>query len=201
MRATTRSLWTSSLAQRGYNTCIRIPPGLRGAGRNPGYRTLVIVLRSASARGDKSGCSRSVPGPTRERAHSTKKRPTSFPTPASRYAANPFTSPLLVRFIPRGRAKTDGKLESILDRAPCSYLKRAIPRLTMVICGTVTEGRMQLSDQRLNDILSRLQQGQDVFTVSREEWMSIAMELRQLRLRTSSQSRTATALQSATRSS
>jgi hypothetical protein len=60
---------------------------------------------------------------------------------------------------------------------------------------------MQLSDQRLDDILSRLQQGQDVSTVSREEWMSIAMELRQLRLRTSSQSRTATALQSAKRSS
>jgi len=60
---------------------------------------------------------------------------------------------------------------------------------------------MQLSDQRLDDILSRLQQGQDVSTVSREEWMSIAMELRQLRLRTSSESRTATALQSATKSS
>ncbi len=60
---------------------------------------------------------------------------------------------------------------------------------------------MQLSDQRLDDILSRLQQGQDVSTVSREEWMSIAMELRQLRLRTSSQSRTATALQRATKSS
>ena len=60
---------------------------------------------------------------------------------------------------------------------------------------------MQLSEQRLNDILSRLQQAEDISTVSREEWMSMAMELRQLRLRTSSQSRTATALHSGARSS
>jgi hypothetical protein len=60
---------------------------------------------------------------------------------------------------------------------------------------------MQLSEQRLNDILSRLQQAEDLSAVSREEWMSMAMELRQLRLRTSSQSRTATALQGGTRSS
>jgi hypothetical protein len=63
------------------------------------------------------------------------------------------------------------------------------------------EGRMQLSDQRLDDILTQLQHGQDVSAVSREEWMSIARELRQLRLRTSSQSRTANAVQSASRSS
>jgi hypothetical protein len=56
---------------------------------------------------------------------------------------------------------------------------------------------MQLSDQRLDEMLTRLQQGQNVSTVSREEWMSIASELRQLRLRTSSQSRTAHAVQSA----
>jgi len=60
-----------------------------------------------------------------------------------------------------------------------------------------SEDRMQLSDQRLDDILTQLQQGLDVSTVSREEWMSIAGELRQLRLRTSSQSRTAQAVQSA----
>lgn len=60
---------------------------------------------------------------------------------------------------------------------------------------------MQLSEQRLDDILSQLRQGQDVSTVSREEWTSIASELRQLRLRTSSKSRTATALQNASRSS
>jgi hypothetical protein len=51
---------------------------------------------------------------------------------------------------------------------------------------------MQLSEQRLDDILSRLQQGQDVSAVRREEWVSIAAELKQLRLRTSSKSRTAT---------
>ncbi len=60
---------------------------------------------------------------------------------------------------------------------------------------------MQLSEQRLDDILSRLRQGQDLSAVGREEWMSIAMELRQLRLRTSSKSRTAAALQNATGSS
>jgi hypothetical protein len=60
---------------------------------------------------------------------------------------------------------------------------------------------MQLSDQRFDDILSRLQQGQDLSTVSPVEWLSMAGELRQLRLRTSSQSRTAHALQSARKSS
>jgi hypothetical protein len=60
---------------------------------------------------------------------------------------------------------------------------------------------MQLSDQTLDDILTRLQQGQDVSTVSREQWLSIARELKQLRLRTSSQSRTAHAVQIARRSS
>ena len=60
---------------------------------------------------------------------------------------------------------------------------------------------MQLSEQRLNDILSKLRQGQDVSTVSRQEWTSIASELRQLRLRTSAKSRTATASQNASRSS
>jgi hypothetical protein len=52
---------------------------------------------------------------------------------------------------------------------------------------------MQLSEQRLDEILTGLQQGRDFSTASREEWTSIAMELRQLRLRTSSQSRVATA--------
>jgi hypothetical protein len=60
---------------------------------------------------------------------------------------------------------------------------------------------MQLSDQRLDDILTRLQQGQNVSTVSPEEWMSMAGELRQLRLRTSSQSRTSHAVLSARKSS
>jgi len=60
---------------------------------------------------------------------------------------------------------------------------------------------MQLSEKRLDDILSRLRLGQDVSTVGREEWMSIAMELKQLRLRTSSKSRTTTAMLNATRSS
>jgi hypothetical protein len=54
---------------------------------------------------------------------------------------------------------------------------------------------MQLSDQRLDTILAGLQEGKDVPTASREEWISIALELRQLRLRTSSQSRTAHAVQ------
>lgn len=56
---------------------------------------------------------------------------------------------------------------------------------------------MQLSDQRLDTILTGLQQGKDVSSASREEWVSIARELRQLRLRTSSQSRTAHAAQTA----
>jgi len=60
------------------------------------------------------------------------------------------------------------------------------PRLAMVVCGTLTESNMQLSDQRLDDILSRLQPGHDVSFVSREEWMAIAMEVRQLRLRAAS---------------
>jgi hypothetical protein len=60
---------------------------------------------------------------------------------------------------------------------------------------------MQVTDQRLDAILMELQQGKGVSAVSAEEWTSIARELRQLRLRTSSQSRTANALQSAGRSS
>ena len=70
-------------------------------------------------------------------------------------------------------------------------------RLAMLICKSLTEVPVQLSDQRLDDILSGLQLGQDCSTTSREEWLSIAMELRQLRLRTSSQSRAATARQNA----
>jgi hypothetical protein len=50
---------------------------------------------------------------------------------------------------------------------------------------------MKLSDQRLDEILELLRDGKDVSTVTREEWVSIAGELRQLRLRTSSQSRSA----------
>jgi hypothetical protein len=60
---------------------------------------------------------------------------------------------------------------------------------------------MQLSDQRLGELLSQLQQGHDISAASREEWMSIAGELRQLRLRTSSQSRAAHAVQNASGSS
>lgn len=58
---------------------------------------------------------------------------------------------------------------------------------------------MQISEQRMDDILTRLQQGQDFSTVSREEWTSIVTELCQLRLRTSAKSRAATALQNASR--
>jgi hypothetical protein len=60
---------------------------------------------------------------------------------------------------------------------------------------------MKVSDQRLDTILAQLQLGRDITTVSRDEWMSIAGELRQLRLRTSSQSREAYAVQSASKSS
>jgi hypothetical protein len=63
------------------------------------------------------------------------------------------------------------------------------------------DSRVQLSDERLGDILAQLQQGQHVSTVSRDEWLSLATELRQLRLRTSSQSRKAFAVQSARSSS
>jgi hypothetical protein len=60
---------------------------------------------------------------------------------------------------------------------------------------------MKVSEQRLEDILNRLTQAQDIATVSREEWRSIALELRQLRLRTSAQSRSASASQGAASSS
>ena len=52
---------------------------------------------------------------------------------------------------------------------------------------------MKLSDHRLSEILDLLQQGNPVSKVTREEWMSIASELNQLRLRTSAQSRSAAA--------
>jgi len=52
---------------------------------------------------------------------------------------------------------------------------------------------MKLSDQRLSDILEQLQQGKAVAIATREEWLSIAAELRQLRLRTSPESRLAAA--------
>lgn len=50
---------------------------------------------------------------------------------------------------------------------------------------------MKLSDQRLHEIIIALSDSQDIAEVRRDEWQSIATELRQLRLRTSSQSRTA----------
>ena len=59
---------------------------------------------------------------------------------------------------------------------------------------TATPGiLMKLSDERLGEILEQLQRGQPVATATREEWLGIALELRQLRLRTSSQSRSAAA--------
>ncbi len=50
---------------------------------------------------------------------------------------------------------------------------------------------MKLTDQRLSEILQQLQHGEPVSAVTREEWLSIATELMQLRLRTSSASRSA----------
>jgi hypothetical protein len=52
---------------------------------------------------------------------------------------------------------------------------------------------MKLSDERLGEILEQLQRGQPASTATRDEWLSIALELKQLRLRTSSQSRSAAA--------
>lgn len=52
---------------------------------------------------------------------------------------------------------------------------------------------MKLSDERLGEILDQLQRGQPATTATREEWLSITLELNQLRLRTSSQSRSAAA--------
>jgi hypothetical protein len=50
---------------------------------------------------------------------------------------------------------------------------------------------MKLSDRRLEEILNELRQGQATPAASRDEWISIASELRQLRLRTSARSRSA----------
>jgi hypothetical protein len=55
---------------------------------------------------------------------------------------------------------------------------------------------MKLSDERLGEILEQLQRGQPVSTATGDEWLSIALELKQLRLRTSSQSRSAAAAKS-----
>lgn len=52
-----------------------------------------------------------VPGPTTERALSTKGKPTSFPTPRTPRAANAREIPL-IRFIPRGPAPPDRELLS-----------------------------------------------------------------------------------------
>ena len=52
---------------------------------------------------------------------------------------------------------------------------------------------MKLSDDRLAEILGQLRQGQAAGTATQEEWLSVVEELRQLRLRTSSQSRSAAA--------
>ena len=48
---------------------------------------------------------------------------------------------------------------------------------------------MKVSAQRLDEILDQLRRGEPATTATQEEWASIAAELRQLRLRTSSQSR------------
>jgi hypothetical protein len=50
---------------------------------------------------------------------------------------------------------------------------------------------VKLSDQRLEEILNELRQGESIPAASRVEWISIAAELRQLRLRTSARSRAA----------
>jgi hypothetical protein len=50
---------------------------------------------------------------------------------------------------------------------------------------------MKLSHQRLSDILEQLRQGRPASAVTQDEWLSIATELLQLRLRTSSESRSA----------
>jgi hypothetical protein len=52
---------------------------------------------------------------------------------------------------------------------------------------------MKLSEQRLGEILDQLQRGQSASIATREEWLAITLELDQLRLRTSSQSRSAAA--------
>ena len=48
---------------------------------------------------------------------------------------------------------------------------------------------MRVSAQRLDEILDQLKSGEPATKATREEWASIAAELRQLRLRTSSESR------------
>ncbi|HEX4243067.1 MAG TPA: hypothetical protein VHZ53_16780 [Steroidobacteraceae bacterium] len=52
---------------------------------------------------------------------------------------------------------------------------------------------MRLSDERLDEILDQLRLGRDASGATVEELLSIAAELRQLRLRVSSQSRSASA--------
>ena len=56
---------------------------------------------------------------------------------------------------------------------------------------------MQLSDQRLEQVLNELKKGKDLSAATRDEWISIASELRQLRLRTSARSRAADVSQAA----
>jgi hypothetical protein len=52
---------------------------------------------------------------------------------------------------------------------------------------------MKLSEERLGEIVDQLQKGQPSSIATAEEWLSITLELSQLRLRTSSQSRSAAA--------
>ena len=54
---------------------------------------------------------------------------------------------------------------------------------------------MKVSAQRLDEILDQLRRGEPATTATREEWASIAAEVRQLRLRTSSESRSEFAAQ------
>src|SRR6185437_4453150 len=123
MRATTLSLWTSSPAHRGYSTSTDIPPRsvLRsGLGRNPGYRNLICVLRSASARGNNSGCSQGLgsnllTGSEHQGLADLIPDATTIINPASPQV------PLPLHF--SGSAKTDGELASAL--APVPGLPRA----------------------------------------------------------------------------
>lgn len=48
---------------------------------------------------------------------------------------------------------------------------------------------MKVTDERLDEIVEHLKESREISAVSQAEWASIARELKQLRLRTSSQSR------------
>src|SRR6185312_10115776 len=124
MRATTLSLWTSSPAHRGYSTSTDIPPRsvLRsGLGRNPGYRNLICVLRSASARGNNSGCSQGLgsnllTGSEHQGLADLIPDATTIINPASPQV------PLPLHF--SGSAKTDGELARISSRTFPRWYRR-----------------------------------------------------------------------------